>query len=111
MSTVGDLFLKHQFHQFFGGRGHILEALSERNHREAHTLKVLHHLDSAPTVKGNLTDVVAFTQAFDEFFDVTIVNDIALGGLQEALPFPNIIRHMVAPDTQVEVIFGYPEIR
>ena len=78
MSTVGDLFLKHQFHQFFGGRGHILEALSERNHREAHTLKVLHHLDSAPTVKGNLTDVVAFTQAFDEFFDVTIVNDIAV---------------------------------
>ena len=111
MPTVGDLFLKHQFHQFFCGRGHILKALSERNYRETHTLKVLHHLHSAPTVEGDLTDVVAFTQALDEFFDVTIVNDISLGGLQEALPLPNIIRHMVAPDTEVQVILWNPEIR
>ena len=45
MSTVGDFLFQHQLHQLLGGRGHILEALSERNDREAHALKVLHHND------------------------------------------------------------------
>lgn len=58
---------------------------------------------SAPTIKCNFTDVVSFTQAFDEFFNVAVVNHIAFGGLQETLPFPNIVWHMVAPDTKVEV--------
>lgn len=66
---------------FVGGDIHILEALSERNDREAHALKILHHLYSAPTVEGNLPDVEAFAQAFDELFDVAIVNNIAFRGL------------------------------
>ena len=81
MLAVGNALFQHQFHQFLGGWGHILEALSERNDCEAHALKVLHHLHSAPTVKGDLPDVEAFAQAFDEFLNVAVVNDIALGGL------------------------------
>ena len=81
MPAVGDALLQHQFHQFLGGWGHILEALSERNDREAHALKVLHHLHSAPAVKGNFPNIEAVPQAFDKFLDIAVVNDIALGGL------------------------------
>ena len=78
---MGDFLLQHQFHQFFSGRGHILEALSKGNDRKTHALKVLHHLHSAPTVEGNLSNIKTLTQAFDELFDVAIVNDIAFRGL------------------------------
>lgn len=76
MPTVGNLLFKHQFHQFFCRWGHILEALSERNDCETHSLKVLHHLYSTSTVECNLTDIVAFTQALNELFDVAVVNHI-----------------------------------
>ena len=78
---MGDFLLQHQFHQFLGGRGHILESLSERNDCEAHALEVLHHLYSAPTVKSDLPNIETLTQAFDELLDVAVVNDITLGGL------------------------------
>ena len=81
MPAVGNALFQHQFHQFLGGWGHILEALSERNDREAHALKVLHHLHSAPTVEGNFSNIKTLTQALDELFDVAIVNDIAFRGL------------------------------
>ena len=91
MPAVGDALLQHQFHQFLGGRRHILEALSERDDREAHALQVLYHLHSAPAVKGNLSNIKTLTQAFDELLDVAIMNDIALGGLEIPLPFPHIV--------------------
>ena len=76
MSAVGNFLLQHQFHQFLGGRGHILETLSERNDCEAHALKVLHHLHSAPTVEGDLSNIKTLTQALDELFDVAVMNNI-----------------------------------
>ena len=88
MPAVGDALLQHQLHQLLGGRRHILKALSERNDRKAHALKVLHHLHSAPTVKGDLPDVEPL-----------------------ALPLPHIVWHMVTPDSEVEVVFRYPEVR
>ena len=81
VSTVGDLFLKHQLHQLLGGRGHIFEALSKGNDRKTHALKILHHLHSTPTVEGDLPNIETLTQAFDELFDVAVMNNIALGGL------------------------------
>ena len=39
------------------------------------------------------------------------MNDIALGGLQISLPLPHIVWHMVTPDSQVEVVLRYPEVR
>ena len=111
MPAVGNALLQHQLHQLLGGRRHILKALSERNDREAHALKVLHHLHSTPAVKGNLPDIETLTQALDKLLDVAIVNNIALGGLQKALPFPHIVWHMVTPDSEVEVIFRYLEVR
>ena len=111
MSTVGNVLLQYQLHQFLGRRGHILEPLSEGNDREAHALKVLHHLHSTPAVKGDLPNIKTLTKAFDELLNIAVVNDISLGGLQKALPFPHIVWHMVTPDTQLQVVLRYPEVR
>ena len=111
MPAVGDALLQHQLHQLLGGRRHILKALSERNDREAHTFQVLYHLHGTPAVKSDLSDIETLTQAFDELFDVAVVNDIALGGLEVSLPLPHIIWHMVAPGSEIEVVFRYPEVR
>ena len=92
------------------GRGHIFEALSERNDREAHTLKVLHHLHGSLAVKSNLPDVEAFAKLLNKLLNVAVMNHVALGGLKRALSFPDIIRHMVASDTQVQVVLRYPEV-
>lgn len=108
---MSDFLLQHQLHQLLSGRGHILEPLSERNNREAHAFQVLHHLHSTPAVEGNLPNVETLTQAFDKFLNVAVVNDIALGGLQISLPLPHIVWHMVTPDSQVEVVLRYPEVR
>ena len=81
MPAVGNALLKHQFHQLLCGWGHILEALSERNDRKTHALKVLYHLHSTPAVKSDLPDIETLTQAFDELFDVAVMNNITLGGL------------------------------
>ena len=111
MPAVNNFLLQHQFHQLFGGWGHILEALTKRNDRKAHTLQVLHHLHSAPAVECNFPDVEAFTQAFNELFNVTVVNDIAFRGLEVSLALPHIVWHMVAPDAEVEVVLRNPEVR
>ena len=111
MPAVGNALFQHQFHQFLGGWGHILEPLSKRNDCETHALKVLHHLHSTPAVKGDFTDIKTLIQAFDELLDVAVVNDIALGGLQKALPLPHIVWHMVTPDAQVEIVLRNPEVR
>ena len=39
----------------------------------------MHHLNSTPTVKGNFTDVVFFSEIFDKFLDVTVMDYIAIG--------------------------------
>src|SRR5699024_4522074 len=102
--------LQGQLHELLGGRAHILEALTEGHHSEAHALQVLHHLHSSPAVKGNLTDVEPFSQPLDEFFDITVVDDVALRSLEISLPFPDVIRNVVAPDAQVKGLFRYPEV-
>lgn len=91
MPTVGDFLLQHQLHQLLSRRGHILEALSERNDRKAHAFQVLDHLHSAPTVEGDLPNIETLTQAFDELFDVAVVDYITLGGLEVSLSFPHIV--------------------
>ena len=111
MSAVGDAFLQYQLHQLFGRRAHILKALPEGDDRKAHTLKVLDHLDSSPAVEGNLTDIEPFSKPFDELFDISIMDYVALGGLQETLSFPHIVRDMIPVDPLVDVFFRYPEVR
>jgi hypothetical protein len=54
---------------------------------KAHALKVLHHLHCAPAVKCDLTDIELITEPLDEFFDVAVMNDIALRG-HVSLPLP-----------------------
>ena len=81
MPAVCDTLLQHQLHQFLGGRGHVLKTLPEGNDREPHALKILHHLYGTPAVESNLADIEPFTQPFNEFFNVTVVNHIALSRL------------------------------
>lgn len=78
MPAVGDAFLQHQFHEFLSGWTHILKALTEGHDREAHTFKVLDHLDGSPAVESNLADIESFAQPLDEFLDVAVVDHIAL---------------------------------
>ncbi len=104
MSTVGQLLLQRQFHEFLGRWGHILKSLTERNNGKAHTLKVLYHLDSSPAVKGNFSNIEAFSKSLDEFLDVTVMDDISFGGLQKALSFPDVVRDMVSSDSKLQRI-------
>ena len=110
VSAVGDPLLKSQLHQFLCWGTHVLKPLSERHDCETHAFKVLHHLHSAPTVECYLTDIETLTEFFDELFDVSVVNDIAFGGFQIPLPLPNVIRHMITPDSKLNVILRYPEV-
>ena len=111
VAAVGNPFFQHQLHQFLGRRGHILKALTKGNHRKAHALKVLHHLHSAPSVKGDLTNIEPFTQLLNEFFNVAVVDHISLGGHQRPLALPQVIGNMVTADTQVKGLLRYPEVR
>ena len=108
---MGDASLQYQLHQFFGRRGHILETLPEGNDGKTHALQILHHLNGTPPVEGNFPDVKAFSQPFDELFDVAVVNHISLCGLEKTLSFPKVVWHMIPPDTQVDIFLGNPEIR
>ena len=111
VAAVCDLLFKHKFHQFLCRRTHIFKSLPERNNGKSHIFEILHHLDSAPAVKSDLTDIETLTEPFNEFLDIAVMHHISLCGLQKSLPFPDIIRHMVTADTQFKGIFGYPEIR
>lgn len=72
---------------------------------------MLYHLHSTPAVEGNLTDIEAFTQGLDEFFDVAVVDNITLRGLKVTLPLPHILWYMVTQDSKVEIVLRYPEVR
>ena len=47
---------------------------------EAHAFEVLARLDGTPTVERDLTNIEAFTEMFDESFNVGVVDDVALRG-------------------------------
>jgi len=107
---VRDAFSEHQLHELLGRRAHVLEALSEGDHGEAHALEVLHHLHGPPAVEGDLADVEALAQVLDEALDVAVVHDVALGRLDMALAPPHVVGDVVAPDAQVDALLGDPEV-
>ena len=91
MPGVGDALLQNQLHELLGGRAHILESLPERNDSEAHTLKVLHHLHSTPTVERDLTDIEPFPETLDELLNVPVMDNVSFRGLQVSLACPHIV--------------------
>ena len=103
--------LKHQLHQFFCRWAHVFEALTEWDYGKAHTFEVLCHLYRAPAVESNLADIETLTEVFDEFFDVSVMNDVALGRFQVTLPFPYVIWDMIPCHAGLHIIFGDPEVR
>ena len=111
MPAVVQLVLQHDPHQFLRGRGHITESLPERNHGKAVSFKVLHHLRGIPPIICDLADIVFLTQIADELFDISVVDDVSLRGLQVSLPFPDIVLDVVAPDAHRKRILRKPEIR
>lgn len=108
---MGEPAFERELHQLLGWWAHVLEALPERDHGEAHVLKVLAHLDRAPPVEGDLADIEACAEALDEVFDVGVVDHIALRGLQEAFAVPQVVGHVITRHPQRKVILRHPEPR
>ena len=85
--AVLDPALEGELHQLLARRGHVFEALIERHHGEAQSLEVLAHLHRAPPVVGDLPNVVAGAEFLNEGFDRGVVDDVSLGGVQQAFTF------------------------
>ena len=103
------------FHQelveLFGRRAHIFKTLTERHDRKSHPLKVLGHLHRPPSVKGNLQNVIGLAQLLNDFFDKSVVDDIAFCRHQVALLIPDIIRNGCPAHPLGDRILRYPEKR
>ena len=111
MPAVRDLSLQHKLHKLLCRRGHVLEALAERNDGKAHAFQILHHLHSAPAVESNLPDIKPFTQSLDKLLDVSVMDNIALRCHDEALTLPGIIGDVIPLHTEIQCILRHPEIR
>ena len=85
--------------------------MPERHHSEAQSVEVLAHLHRTPPVVGDLTDVVAGAEFLNERFDGGVVDDIALGGVQQTFAFPLVVGHVVAVHPKLDVVCGDPEMR
>ena len=48
-------------------------------------------MNSSPAVKGNLTNIEAFSKTLDEFLDVAVVDNVSFCGFQKSLSFPDIV--------------------
>ena len=110
MPAVGNAAFQNQFHEFFCRGAHVLEALAERHDCEAHSLEVLYHLNRAPSVEGNLTNVISFAELFDETLYVTVMDHVSLCGLQKTLPLPEVVGDMISSNSQFHILFRYPEV-
>ncbi len=95
MPSMSNALLQRELHKLLGGRAHVLESLSEGDHRKAHSFQVLDHLYGTPSVKGDFLDIEPFTQFLDELFNIPVVDDISFCGLDESLFGPDVVHHMV----------------
>ena len=109
MPAVAQLVLQNKAHQFLRRRRHILKALTEGHHGKSVVLKRLYHHGGVPSVMGDLPDVIPLTQLADELLDKSIVDDVALRGMDIAAFRPLVIRHMIAPNAQGKRFLRKPE--
>ena len=100
---------QYDAHQFLRRGRHVTKALPERDHRKTVVLQSLHHHRGVPAVIGDFANIVALTQITDEFLNETIVNDIAFGRLNETLPLPLVVHHVIPPNAQCKRILRQPE--
>lgn len=105
----GPACLLGEFHEFFGGWGHVFEALPERHHRETGILKVLAHLDRAPPVESELSDIKPGAKILNELLYIPVVCNVALGRFKESLTVPQIVGHVIPGNSEFEAVFGYPK--
>lgn len=80
-----------EFHELLACWAHVLEAPAERDDGESGVLEVLAHLGGAPPVEGDLADVEPGAELFDERLDGAIVDDVAVGDVDEAFPSPLVV--------------------
>lgn len=66
-------------------------------------------MDGSPPVEGNLSDVEAFTEFFDDGFNRPIVDNVAFRSLEEPSTRPQVIGHVIAIHAKFDVVFGYPK--
>jgi hypothetical protein len=60
---------------------------------------------------ANFFDIEFMPKIVNEIFNKSVMNHIPLRDIQEALPPPKFIRHMIPSDTQVKCFLRQPEIR
>lgn len=70
--------------------------------------RFLGHLDESPAVVGNLANVVFQAELLDSMLNMVVVNHVAFGGLDESLPMPQIVGHMITRDSKIECVFWEP---
>ena len=68
-------------------------------------------MDESPPVVSDLANIEPGTQLLDEGLDRGVVHHVALSGLQEALLMPGVVGHVIAGDSQRQVVFGDPKPR
>ncbi|SPJ41955.1 hypothetical protein CHUV2995_02789 [Corynebacterium diphtheriae subsp. lausannense] len=109
--TMLDPAFQCELHQLLARRAHVFEPLAERHNGEAQSIEVLRHLHRAPTVVGDLPNVVADAEFLDERFDGCVVDYVALSGMQQAFAFPLVVGHMVTVHPKLDVVFRDSEMR
>ncbi len=75
---MSKLSFESELHEFFRWRAHVFEALPKRHDGEAHTLKVLAHLERAPPIVSDLANIKPLAELLDDLFDVDVVDHVAL---------------------------------
>ena len=56
-------------------------------------------MNCAPSVEGNLADVISFTELLNETFDIPVMDHVSFCGLQETLPLPEIVGDVISPNS------------
>jgi hypothetical protein len=77
-------------------RRHGAEALAELNHPRPFVLEAQRDVSGIPGIVGDLADVEDGAVSEDSLLDGSVVDDVARGGLDEALGSPHVIGHTIA---------------
>ena len=96
VAAMRELPRDDQLLELAGRRRHGAEALAELDHRGALVLQAQRDVGRVPGVVGDLLDLEQGGIGEDPLLDRAVVDDIAGGRLDEALPGPEVVGHAVA---------------
>ena len=102
-----ELLRDNQLLQLPGRRRHGAEALAELNHRGAFVLQAQRDVGRVPGVVGDLPDLEQGGIGQDPLLDRAVVDDVAGGRLDEALPGPEVVGHPVALGALAQIVLRH----